>query len=173
MRIGHGYDSHRFAEGRKLILGGVEIPHERGLTGHSDADAVAHALTDALLGAAGLGDIGSHFPPSDEKWRDADSLKLLAAVMRLLEGQNYQVVNVDVTVVCEAPKIGPHAAAMREKLAGVLGISPGHVSIKAKTNEGMGWIGRGEGIAAFAVALVDSLEDLDVLHARHRRDAAL
>jgi 2-C-methyl-D-erythritol 2,4-cyclodiphosphate synthase len=173
MRIGHGYDSHRFAEGRKLILGGVEIPHHLGLTGHSDADAVAHAVTDALLGAAGLGDIGRHFPPSDEKWKDADSLKLLAQVVRLLEGRNYQVVNVDVTVVCESPKIGPHAAAMQERLAGVIGISPGHISIKGKTNEGMGWIGRGEGIAVFAVALVDSLEDLDVLHARHRRDTSL
>jgi 2-C-methyl-D-erythritol 2,4-cyclodiphosphate synthase len=173
MRIGHGYDSHRFAEGRKLVLGGVEIPHERGLTGHSDADAVAHAVTDALLGAAGLGDIGRHFPPSDEQWKDADSLKLLAQVVRLLEGRNYQVVNVDVTVVCEAPKIGPHAPAMQERLASVIGISPGHISIKGKTNEGMGWIGRGEGIAVFAVALVDSLEDLDVLHARHRRDTSL
>ena len=156
MRIGHGYDSHRFAEGRKLILGGVEIPHDRGLTGHSDADAVAHAVTDALLGAAGLGDIGRHFPPSDEQWKDADSLKLLAQVVRLLEGRNYQVVNVDVTVICEQPKIGPHAPAMQERLASVIGISPGHISIKGKTNEGMGWIGRGEGIAVFAVALVDS-----------------
>jgi 2-C-methyl-D-erythritol 2,4-cyclodiphosphate synthase len=173
MRIGHGYDSHRFAEGRKLILGGVEIPHDRGLTGHSDADAVAHAVTDALLGAAGLGDIGRHFPPSDAQWKDADSLKLLGQVVRLLEGRNYQVVNVDVTVVCEQPKIGPHAQGMQERLASVIGISPGHISIKGKTNEGMGWIGRGEGIAVFAVALVDSLEDLDVLHARHRRDTSL
>jgi 2-C-methyl-D-erythritol 2,4-cyclodiphosphate synthase len=173
MRIGHGYDSHRFAEGRKLILGGVDIPHERGLDGHSDADAVAHAVTDALLGAAGLGDIGRHFPPSDAEWKDADSLQLLARVVRLLEGRNYQVVNVDVTVVCEAPKIGPHAEAMQGKLAGVLGIAPDHISIKGKSNEGMGWIGRGEGIAAFAVALIDSLEDVDTLHARHRRDAGL
>ena len=115
MRIGHGYDSHRFAEGRRLILGGVEIPHDRGLDGHSDADAVAHAVTDALLGAAGLGDIGRHFPPSDAQWKDADSLQLLARVVRLLEGRNYQVVNVDVTVVCEAPQHraarGGHAAA--------------------------------------------------------------
>lgn len=173
MRIGHGYDSHRFSEGRPLILGGVEIPHERGLAGHSDADAVAHAVTDALLGAAGLGDIGRHFPPTDDAWKDADSLQLLARVVRLLEGRNYQVVNVDVTVVCEAPKIGPHAPAMQERLAAVLGIAPDHISIKGKTNEGMGAIGRGEGIAAFAVALIDSLEDLDALHARHRRDASL
>lgn len=173
MRIGHGYDSHRFAEGRRLILGGVDIPHERGLDGHSDADAVAHAVTDALLGAAGLGDIGRHFPPSDAKWKDADSLQLLARVVRLLEGRNYQVVNVDVTVVCESPKIGPHAQAMQQRLASVLGIAPDHISIKGKSNEGLGWIGRGEGIAAFAVALIDSLGDIDALHARHRRDASL
>jgi 2-C-methyl-D-erythritol 2,4-cyclodiphosphate synthase len=173
MRIGHGYDSHRFAEGRRLILGGVEIPHDRGLDGHSDADAVAHAVTDALLGAAGLGDIGRHFPPSDAQWKDADSLQLLARVVRLLEGKNHQVVNVDVTVVCESPRIGPHAEAMQHKLAGVLGISPDHISIKGKSNEGMGWIGRGEGIAAFAVALIDRLEDVDALHARHRRDPGL
>jgi 2-C-methyl-D-erythritol 2,4-cyclodiphosphate synthase len=171
MRIGHGYDSHAFADGRRLILGGVEIEHDRGLEGHSDADAVAHAVTDALLGAAALGDIGRHFPPSDPQWKDADSLKLLAHAVRLLEGRNYQVVNVDVTVVAEEPKIGPHAPAMQERLATVLGIAPDHISIKAKSNEGLGWIGRGEGIAAFAVALIDRLEDIDALHARHRRDA--
>jgi len=170
MRIGHGYDSHRFAAGRRLILGGVEIPHDQGLDGHSDADAVAHAVTDALLGAAGLGDIGRHFPPSHARWKDADSLQLLSRVVRLLEGRNYQVVNVDVTVVCEAPRIGPHAEAMQQRLAGVLGIAPDHISIKGKSNEGLGWIGRGEGIAAFAVALIDRLEDVDALHARHRRD---
>lgn len=168
MRIGHGYDSHRFAEGRRLILGGVEIPHERGLSGHSDADAVAHAVTDALLGAAGLGDIGRHFPPSDAQWKDADSMQLLARVVRLLEGHNYQPVNVDVTVVAEAPKIGPHADAMRERVAGVLGISPENVSVKGKTNEGMGWIGRGEGIAVFAVALVDAMGPMDAVVARER-----
>jgi 2-C-methyl-D-erythritol 2,4-cyclodiphosphate synthase len=173
MRIGHGYDSHRFAEGRKLILGGVEIPFERGLSGHSDADAVAHAVTDAILGAAGLGDIGRHFPPSDPQWKDADSMGLLAHAVRLLEGRNYQIVNVDVTVVAEAPKVGPHVAAMQERLASVLGIAPHHISIKGKTNEGMGWIGRGEGIATFAVALIDDLEDIDSLHARHRRDPHL
>lgn len=166
MRIGHGYDSHRFAEGRRLVLGGVEIPWERGLDGHSDADAVAHAVTDALLGAAGMGDIGRHFPPSDAEWKDADSMQLLARVVRLLEGRNFQPVNVDVTVVAEAPKVGPHADAMRERLAAVLGISPGHVSVKGKSNEGMGWIGRGEGIAVFAVALVDSMEPMDAFLAR-------
>ncbi len=171
MRIGNGYDSHRFAEGRRLVLGGVEIPHDRGLTGHSDADAVAHAVTDALLGAAGLGDIGRHFPPSDPQWKDADSMQLLARVVRLLEGHNYQTVNVDVTVVAEAPKIGPHADAMRERLAAVLGISAAHVSVKGKTNEGLGWIGRAEGIAVFAVALIDDVEDVDAFLARRRAPA--
>jgi 2-C-methyl-D-erythritol 2,4-cyclodiphosphate synthase len=160
MRVGIGYDSHRFAAGRRLVLGGVDIPHEHGLEGHSDADAVAHAVTDALLGAAGLGDIGTHFPPSDERWRDADSLELLRRALRLLEERNYQVVNVDVSVMCEAPRIAPHVNAMRERLAGALGIAPSHVSIKGKTNEGMGWIGRGEGVAAVAVALIDSIEPL-------------
>ena len=173
MRIGHGYDSHRFAQGRKLILGGVDIPFERGLDGHSDADAVAHAVTDALLGASGLGDIGRHFPPSDPQWKDADSMQLLARVVRLLEGRNYQVVNVDITVVTELPKIGPHAAAMQQNVARVLGIAPDHVSIKGKTNEGLGWIGRGEGVACFAVALIDDMEGVDAVHARHRRDSGL
>lgn len=160
MRIGHGYDSHRFQSGRRLILGGVEIPSDRGLVGHSDADAVAHAVTDALLGAAGLGDIGRHFPPSDDEWKDADSMQLLARVVSLLEGENYQTVNVDVTVVAEMPKIGPYADAMRQRLAAVLGIAPGNVSVKGKSNEQMGWIGRGEGIAAFAVALIDRVRPL-------------
>jgi 2-C-methyl-D-erythritol 2,4-cyclodiphosphate synthase len=173
MRIGHGYDSHRFASGRKLILGGVEIPADRGLDGHSDADAIAHAVTDALLGACGLGDIGRHFPPSDDAWKDADSLELLGRVVRLLEGQNYQVVNVDVTVVTESPRIGPHVPAMQERMASVLGIAPDHISIKGKSNEGLGWIGRGEGLATYAVALVDRMEGIDELHARHRRDGSL
>jgi 2-C-methyl-D-erythritol 2,4-cyclodiphosphate synthase len=172
MRIGHGYDSHRFAEGRRLVLGGVEIPAERGLDGHSDADAVAHAVTDALLGAAGLGDIGRHFPPTDAQWKDADSILLLDRVVRLLEGRNYQVVNVDVTIVTEAPKVGPHVPAMQERLSQVLGISPDHISIKGKSNEGMGWIGRGEGLACFAVALIDAMESVDAVHARHRRDVS-
>jgi 2-C-methyl-D-erythritol 2,4-cyclodiphosphate synthase len=158
MRVGIGYDSHRFAEARPLILGGVTIAHPRGLAGHSDADAVAHAVTDALLGAAGLGDIGRHFPPDDEQWRGADSIDLLRRAGMLAAEQNYQVVNVDVTVVCEAPRIGPYAEAMGERLAGALGIAPRLVSVKGKTNEGMGWIGRGEGIAAMAAVLVDRLE---------------
>lgn len=158
MRVGLGYDSHRFAEGRRLVLGGVEIAHEQGLLGHSDADAVAHAVTDALLGAAGLGDIGRHFPPTDEAWRDADSIELLRRVGQLAAEQNYQVVNVDVTVVCEAPRISTHADAMSGRLAAALGIAPSHVSVKGKTNEGMGWIGTGEGVAAMAVVLVDRVE---------------
>lgn len=169
MRIGHGYDSHRFESGRPLVLGGISIPSDVGLSGHSDADAVAHAVTDAILGAAGLGDIGSHFPDSDAFWKDADSLDLLARAVHLLEGENYQVVNVDVTVVAEHPRVGPHVAAMRERLCVVLGISPGHVSIKGKSNEGMGWVGRGEGIAVFAVALIDRIEDQARLFARHGR----
>ncbi|HEY0305389.1 MAG TPA: 2-C-methyl-D-erythritol 2,4-cyclodiphosphate synthase [Longimicrobiales bacterium] len=158
MRVGIGYDSHRFAEGRPLILGGVPIPHTPGLAGHSDADAVAHAVTDAMLGAAALGDIGTHFPPSDPAYRDADSMALLRQASELLEGVGYQVVNVDVTIICEAPKIGPHAPAMCERIAATLGIGAKHVSIKAKTNEGMGWIGRGEGIAVMATALIATVE---------------
>jgi 2-C-methyl-D-erythritol 2,4-cyclodiphosphate synthase len=160
MRIGVGYDSHRFAADRRMVLGGVDIEHDVGLAGHSDADAVAHAVTDALLGAAALGDIGTHFPPSEERWKDADSMALLGAALRLLEERNYQVVNVDATIVCEVPKLAPHAAAMRARLAATLGIAPAAVSVKAKTNEGMGWIGRGEGIAVVAVALIDSVEPL-------------
>ncbi|MEX0891452.1 MAG: 2-C-methyl-D-erythritol 2,4-cyclodiphosphate synthase [Gemmatimonadota bacterium] len=158
MRVGTGYDSHRFSAGRRLVLGGVVIPHERGLEGHSDADAVAHAVTDAILGAAALGDIGTHFPPGDPRWRDADSIELLRDAVQLLEERNYQVVNVDVTVICEAPRIGPHVAAMRARLAEAMGIGPQHVSVKGTSNEGMGWIGRGEGIAAMAVALIDAME---------------
>lgn len=159
MRVGIGYDSHRYAAGRPLVLGGVHIEWDQGLAGHSDADAVAHAVTDALLGAAGLGDIGAHFPPDDAQWKDADSIGLLRAARELLEGANYQVVNVDVTVVSEGPRIGPHATAMRERLAGALGIAADHVSVKGKTNEGMGWIGRNEGIAALAVALIDAVPE--------------
>ncbi len=156
MRIGVGYDSHRFAPGRRLVLGGVDVPHTLGLAGHSDADAVAHAVTDALLGAAALGDIGTHFPPSDERWRDADSLELLRRAVALVTADGWRVANVDVTVVCEAPRLGAHVPAMRARLASALGVAGGAVSIKAKSNEGMGWIGRGEGLAAMAVALLDA-----------------
>lgn len=154
MRAGIGYDSHRFAEGRRLVLGGVQIPHARGLAGHSDADVVAHAVTDALLGAAAMGDIGAHFPPEDEAWRDADSMDLLARVMEIVRGAGFSPVNIDVTVVCEAPRLAPHIQAMRARLAEVMGLDRRAVSVKATTNEGMGWIGRGEGIAAMAVAAV-------------------
>lgn len=159
MRVGVGYDSHRFEQGRRLVLGGVEIPSDRGLAGHSDADAVAHAVTDALLGAAGLGDIGTHFPPSEERWRDADSLELLRIVVQRLAEENYQLVNVDATVICETPRLADHIGGMRERLAAILGISSRHVSVKAKSNEGMGWAGRGEGVAAVAVVLIDAMED--------------
>lgn len=158
MRVGIGYDSHRFEKGRRLVLGGVEIPHERGLEGHSDADVVAHAVTDAILGATAQGDIGRRFPPDDERWRDADSMDLLRRAVHLAAEENYQVVNVDVTVVCETPRIGPHTGEMRERIAGAIGIAPRLVSVKGKSNEGMGWIGRGEGIAAMAVVLVDRVE---------------
>jgi 2-C-methyl-D-erythritol 2,4-cyclodiphosphate synthase len=156
MRVGVGYDAHRFEAGRRLVLGGVDIPSVTGLAGHSDADAVSHAITDAILGAAGMGDIGSHFPPADEHWRDADSMDLLARAVDVVAGSNYQVVNVDVTVIAEHPRIGPHVPAMRERIAGAIGIGPQHISIKGKTNEGMGWTGRGEGVAVIAVALLDA-----------------
>jgi 2-C-methyl-D-erythritol 2,4-cyclodiphosphate synthase len=156
MRVGIGYDSHRFAEGRKLILGGVEIPHEWGLIGHSDADAAAHAVTDAILGAAALGDIGAHFPPTDPRWKDADSIGLLEDAARILSEHGYRVLNVDLTIICEVPRVLPYVPAMRERLAAAIGIDSSQVSVKGKTNEGMGWIGRGEGIATMAVALIDA-----------------
>jgi 2-C-methyl-D-erythritol 2,4-cyclodiphosphate synthase len=152
MRVGIGYDSHPFAKGRKLILGGIEIPHPKGLAGHSDADAVAHALTDAILGAAGLGDIGRMFPNTDPQWKGADSISLLnKAFLKVVEA-GYQFVHADVTVIAEEPKLGPHMDAMEAKLAEALLAGPTHVSVKAKTNEGMGWIGQGQGIAVIAVA---------------------
>jgi len=149
LRVGIGYDSHRFAAGRKLMLGGVEVEHERGLEGHSDADVLTHAVIDAILGAAGLGDLGTLFPPEDERWRDADSLDLLTVALGSLRGH---VVNVDATLICEAPRIDPHRAEMERNVGEVLSAA---VSVKAATNEGMGAIGRGEGIACVAVALVE------------------
>ena len=154
-RAGIGYDSHRFAEGRPLIVGGVEIPFERGLDGHSDADVLAHAITDAILGAAGAGDIGSHFPPTDERWRNADSIELLRAVIDLIDGR---VVNVDATVICERPALGPHRDAIEARLSAAV---QAPVSVKATTNEGMGAIGREEGIAAIAVASFEPGGDTD------------
>jgi 2-C-methyl-D-erythritol 2,4-cyclodiphosphate synthase len=151
VRVGIGYDSHPFAKKRKLILGGVDIPHNQGLAGHSDADAVAHAVTDALLGAAGLGDIGRMFPSGDPRWKDADSIHLLNQAFLQVVEAGFQFVHADVTVIAEGPKLAPHIEAMQERLAEAVLAGPAHVSVKAKTNEGMGWIGRGEGIAALAV----------------------
>ena len=153
-RSGIGFDSHRFEEGRRLVLGGVDVPYVRGLAGHSDADVLAHAVTDALLGAAGLGDIGSHFPDTDEHWRGADSIELLRRVRALLDEHGLAPVNVDTVVLCEAPKLGPFRDAMRERLAGALGLGADAVGVKFTTGEGMGFVGRGEGIAALATASV-------------------
>jgi 2-C-methyl-D-erythritol 2,4-cyclodiphosphate synthase len=149
-RVGIGYDSHRLEPGETLVLGGVEIEHERGLAGHSDADVLTHAVIDALLGSCGLGDLGTHFPPSEERWAEADSLDLLRTVLGMLPGRP---VNVDATVICEAPMLGPHRAEMEARLGEALGAP---VSVKATTNEGMGAIGRGEGIACMAVAMVET-----------------
>ncbi len=151
-RFGHGYDSHLFGANRRLVLGGVEIPHTSGLVGHSDGDAVAHAVIDALLGAAAMGDIGTLFPNSNERWKDADSMELLREVKRRVIAANYMIVNVDVTVITEAPKIGPFAQQMKRNIAEAIGISIGGVSVKAKTNEGMDAVGEGRGIVVHAVA---------------------
>ncbi len=154
MRIGHGYDVHRLVEGRALILGGVAIPYAKGLLGHSDADVLTHAVMDALLGAAALGDIGQHFPDSDPAYKGADSLALARAVAQKLAAAGWRVGNLDATVLCQAPKLAPHIPAMRKNLAGALGLEPGQVSVKATTEERLGFTGAGEGIAAHAVALL-------------------
>lgn len=157
-RIGNGYDVHAFAPmdaGRPLIVGGVAIPHERGLAGHSDADVLIHALVDALLGAAALGDIGSYFPSHDERWRDAPSTDFLAHTMALLRERGWRVVNVDATVVAERPRMSPHIAAMRAHLAQAMGVAQDQVSVKSKTTDGLGFTGRREGIACYAVALIE------------------
>ncbi|MFL5908292.1 MAG: 2-C-methyl-D-erythritol 2,4-cyclodiphosphate synthase [Solirubrobacterales bacterium] len=154
LRVGIGYDSHRFAEGARLVIGGVDIEHDRGLTGHSDADVLTHAVIDALLGACGLGDLGEHFPPDDEQWSGADSIDMLRVALGLLPGA---VANVDATLICEEPKLGPYRTEIASRLSGILSAP---VSIKASTNEGMGAIGRGEGIACLAVALVDTGDQL-------------
>jgi len=156
MRTGIGYDSHRFMKGRKLMLGGVEIVHEAGLAGHSDADVLLHAIMDAILGAVGLGDIGYRFPDSSEEFRDISSLELLRRVLHLVKGDGYDVTWVDATVICEAPRIGPHVVAMKDAMAEA-GLK--HVNIKGSTNEGMGFIGRREGIAAIAVATIEHFKD--------------
>ena len=154
-RIGFGYDSHRFVSGRPLILGGVRMEHELGLAGHSDADAVLHAVIDALLGAAGLGDIGEHFPDNDARYRNADSATLTVHAVGLVAAAGFRVANCDVTVITEQPKLGPHKPAMRTRLAELLHVEPTQVNVKAKTNEKMGWIGQGEGLAATAVVLLE------------------
>ena len=154
-RIGHGYDVHRLTEGRALILGGVQVPYALGLLGHSDADVLTHAVMDALLGAAGLGDIGRHFPDTDERYRGISSLLLLEHVQRLLADAGWRAGNIDATVIAQRPKLAPFLDEMRQKLAATLGISPDCVNVKATTEEGLGFSGRGEGIAAHAVALLE------------------
>jgi len=154
MRVGIGYDIHRFEVGRTLVLGGVEVSGEAGLAGHSDADVLVHAIIDALLGAAGLGDIGQHFPPDDPQWAGASSLDLLARAMLAVREAGFEVESVDSTVLAERPRLAPHLAAMRDRIAGAMGVDPRRVNVKAKTNEGMGAIGRGEGMAALAVVLL-------------------
>jgi 2-C-methyl-D-erythritol 2,4-cyclodiphosphate synthase len=153
--IGFGYDTHRLVAGRPLILGGIEVEHDLGLEGHSDADVLTHAVMDALLGAAGLGDIGEHFPDAEEQFRGADSIVLLQRVAELVAAEGLRVVNVDATVVLERPKLAPHRAAMRARLAEALGVDDRRVNVKATTGEGMGFVGRGEGAAALAVAALE------------------
>ena len=156
IRVGIGYDSHRFEDGRPLVLGGIRIPHPRGLAGHSDADAVAHALIDAILGAAAAGDIGQHFPDTDPKWKGADSMELLGQAHELVRRRGYTLAQADLTIIIEQPRMAPHLAPMAAKLAERLGAPAGSVSLKAKTNEGMGFIGRGEGVAVIAVATLEA-----------------
>ncbi len=160
MRIGMGYDVHKLVEGRKLIIGGVEISHEKGLLGHSDADVLLHAISDALLGAAALGDIGKHFPDTDPEYKDADSLKLLARVGQLLEENNYFIENIDATIIAQQPKMRPHIDKMRENIAGALGIEVSQVNVKATTEEGLGFTGAKEGISSQAICMLISPSNL-------------
>jgi 2-C-methyl-D-erythritol 2,4-cyclodiphosphate synthase len=155
IRIGEGYDVHALVPGRRLVLGGVEIPHSLGLLGHSDADVLLHAVTDALLGAAGLGDIGQHFPDSDDRWKGADSAELLRQALRTVQRQGWAVGNVDCTVIAQAPRLAPHREAIRRRIAELLDVDPGQVNVKGKTTERLGFVGRGEGIAASAVCLLE------------------
>ena len=157
LRIGHGYDVHRLTENRRLILGGVDIPYEKGLLGHSDADVLLHAISDALLGAAALGDIGKHFPDSDPKYKNADSLKLLSKVGEILANAGYRTVNIDSTVIAQAPKLAPHIEEMRKNIAKALSTDVSYISVKATTEEGLGFSGAGEGIAAHAVCLIEKI----------------
>lgn len=154
-RIGHGFDAHRLVEGRRLVLGGVDVPFEKGLLGHSDADALIHAICDALLGAAGMGDIGQMFPDTDERYRGISSLVLLEHVAKKISSAGYRVSNIDSTIAAQAPRLAPHVELMRENIAKALGVETGQVSVKATTTETMGFTGRGEGIAVWAVALVE------------------
>jgi 2-C-methyl-D-erythritol 2,4-cyclodiphosphate synthase len=156
IRVGIGYDSHRFVAGRTLVLGGVTIPHSHGLAGHSDADAVAHALTDAILGAAAAGNIGRLFPDTDPRWKDADSMELLRSAHELVRARGLGLQQADLTIIAEQPKLDAHLDAMAAALAGRLGVAPADVSVKAKTNEGMGFVGRGEGLAVIAVATLEA-----------------
>jgi len=154
-RFGMGYDVHRLVEGRKLILGGVDVPYEKGLLGHSDADVLLHAVSDAILGAAALGDIGTHFPDTDERFKGADSGKLLAEVVRLVRAEGYTIGNVDATIVAQAPKLLPHIPRMRENIARMIGVAVGDVNVKATTEERLGFTGSGEGMSAYAVAGIE------------------
>lgn len=156
MRIGIGYDSHRLVEGRKLILGGVHIPFEKGLLGHSDGDALCHAIIDSIIGALGLGDIGKYFPDTDPKWKDASSIELLRRIVELTREYRYEISNIDTTIVTEMPKLSPYIESMKKAIS-QSGIPSGLINIKAKTNEGMGFIGRGEGIAVYAVCLLKGM----------------
>ena len=157
LRIGHGYDVHRLTAGRRLVLGGVDIPYEKGLLGHSDADVLLHAISDALLGAAALGDIGKHFPDNDQRYKDADSLVLLSEVGKILYNAGYKPSNIDATVIAQAPKLAPHIQAMRKNIANALNIEPDAVSVKATTEERLGFTGSGEGISAHAVCIIEKI----------------
>jgi 2-C-methyl-D-erythritol 2,4-cyclodiphosphate synthase len=154
-RVGHGFDAHRLVEGRRLVLGGVDVPFEKGLLGHSDADVLSHAICDALLGAAGMGDIGQMFPDTDECYRGIPSLLLLERVAEKIAAKGYRVSNIDTTVAAQAPRLAPHVELMRENIAKAVGVEIGQVSVKATTTENMGFTGRGEGIAAWAVAMIE------------------
>ncbi|MCQ4726029.1 2-C-methyl-D-erythritol 2,4-cyclodiphosphate synthase [Anaerotignum faecicola] len=158
LRIGNGYDVHKLAEGRKLIIGGVEIPYEKGLLGHSDADVLVHAVMDSLLGAAALGDIGKHFPDNSERYKDISSIFLLKNVFSLLENEGYSIINIDASIIAQEPKMAPYIEIMRKNIADALNIDMGAVNIKATTEEGLGFTGRGEGIAASAVCLIEKIK---------------
>lgn len=155
MRIGFGYDVHRLVEGRKLILGGVDVPHDKGLLGHSDADVLLHAIIDALIGAAALGDIGRHFPPSDNRYKDISSIELLKRTKELLDEKGFTIGNIDSTIVCESPRLGVHIPGMVKNIAAILGCSETQVNVKAKTEEGLGFTGTGQGISAYSTALIE------------------